>query len=512
MTISCPLRKQRVVSEINYTKPTARLISLVIFLLGLGLSLGFRNAAAQPIQLHPENPHYFLYKGEPTVLVTSAEHYGAVVNPDFDYEVYLSTLAEDGLNYTRIFAGSYVEPHGSFGIEKNTLAPEGARVLTPWARSDTPGYAGGGNKFDLDGWDDRYFSRLRDFVETAAEHDVIVEVTLFSSMYSDRQWGVNPLNPVNNVNEYQEGPWRNLHTPDNGDVGAYQEAMVRKIVGELNAFDNVIFEIQNEPLADNNVVSGPLNPYLPDWEDDWRNHLAYPTDASLEWQRSIASFIQNEEASRPKKHLIAQNYASFRYPLYDVNPDVHVLNFHHGQPDAVLLNSGWERAIGLDETGSLGSEDRAYRRMAWNFMLAGGSLFNNLDYSFTVDRPDGTDTNRAPGGGSPELREQLGILKAFLESFDFVRMTSDRSVVVLAPGAFREVLADHGQAYGAYLDGQLRGPLVLDLPAGTYNVTWIDTSSGAEQAQPNVSHDGGRLTLDAPEYDHDIALRIVVAD
>ena len=30
-------------------------------------------------------------------------------------------------------------------------------------RGDQPGYKGGGNKFDLDRWDESYFRRLRDF-------------------------------------------------------------------------------------------------------------------------------------------------------------------------------------------------------------------------------------------------------------------------------------------------------------------------------------------------------------
>jgi hypothetical protein len=126
-------------------------------------------AAAQPIRLHPANPHYFLYRGRATVLVTSGEHYGAVLNPDFDQRTYLRTLARDGLNYTRLFTGSYFEPQGAFGIEKNTLAPPGSRALTPWARSATPGYAGGGNRFDLMQWDTTYFRRLHDFVRLAAE-------------------------------------------------------------------------------------------------------------------------------------------------------------------------------------------------------------------------------------------------------------------------------------------------------------------------------------------------------
>ena len=39
-----------------------------------------------PIHLHPQNPHYFEWKDKPTILVTSAEHYGAVLNLDFDFD------------------------------------------------------------------------------------------------------------------------------------------------------------------------------------------------------------------------------------------------------------------------------------------------------------------------------------------------------------------------------------------------------------------------------------------
>jgi hypothetical protein len=48
--------------------------------------------AAEPLRLHPENPHYFLWRGQPTVLVTSGEHYGAVLNLDFDGPRYLEAI------------------------------------------------------------------------------------------------------------------------------------------------------------------------------------------------------------------------------------------------------------------------------------------------------------------------------------------------------------------------------------------------------------------------------------
>ena len=94
---------------------------------------------AASLQLHPENPHYFRFRGKPTVLITSGEHYGAVLSLDFDGLKYLRTLHADHLNLTRLFTGAYVEPLGAFNIARNTLAPEPGRFVCPRTRSDTPG-------------------------------------------------------------------------------------------------------------------------------------------------------------------------------------------------------------------------------------------------------------------------------------------------------------------------------------------------------------------------------------
>src|SRR5687768_14898538 len=89
----------------------------------LALSRGESPAAGhRPLALHPANPHYFLFRGKPAVLVTSAEHYGAVLNRDFDHVKYLDELHAHGLNLTRTFTGVYAEDAKSFGISRNTLA------------------------------------------------------------------------------------------------------------------------------------------------------------------------------------------------------------------------------------------------------------------------------------------------------------------------------------------------------------------------------------------------------
>src|SRR5205814_9013150 len=45
------------------------------------------NHATPTIQVHPDNPHYFLWRGQAAALITAGEHYGAVMNLDFDYAV-----------------------------------------------------------------------------------------------------------------------------------------------------------------------------------------------------------------------------------------------------------------------------------------------------------------------------------------------------------------------------------------------------------------------------------------
>jgi len=133
-----------------------------------------RQTSPGVIGVHEKNPHYFQYGGKEIILITSAEHYGAVINKKFDYVKYFDKLKKYGLNYTRIYPGAFVEREGKWMPEDN-MAP-GMDTIVPWARSDTPGYYGGGNKFDLERWDAEYFLRLRDFITQAKNRGIIVEM------------------------------------------------------------------------------------------------------------------------------------------------------------------------------------------------------------------------------------------------------------------------------------------------------------------------------------------------
>ena len=463
-----------------------RLIRFLIFVwTWCAVAVGF---AAQPLSLHPDNPHYFLFRGKPTVLITSGEHYGAVLNLDFDYAKYLATLQKDHLNLTRTFSGAYVEPQGAFKIARNTLASARGRFICPWARSQTPGHPNGGNKFDLTRWDAAYFKRLKDFVSQAGRHGVVVEMNLFCPFYGEEQWRLSPQNAANNINGVGKVARTDVYTLDkNGGLLAVHEAMVRKIVTELKDFDNVYYEICNEP---------------------------YFGGVTLAWQHHIADVIVATEKKLGIRHLISQNIANGKAKVDHPYPAVSIFNFHYASPpDTMGMNYGLNKVIGDNETGFKGTNDTHYRMEGWEFILAGGGLYNNLDYSFVAGHEDGTFVypKSQPGGGNPAFRQQMKVLTDFIHRFDFLRMQPDNSVLKggLPDKAHARALVERGRQYAVYLFGGHQAKLQLALPTGTYQVEWINTKTGKTEKREQLKHDGGTCTLASPAYAEDIALRIV---
>lgn len=464
-------------------KPTlALLTALLLIPVDAMHSVNAEATSTAPLALHPNNPHYFLFREKPTVLITSGEHYGAVINLDFDYVKYLDTLAADGLNLTRTFSGTYIEPQGAFNIAENTLAPKAARFISPWARDEQVG------KFDLTKWNLAFFSRLKDFVAQAGKRGIVVELALFCPMYEDMQWKLSPMNAANNVNGIGAIGRNDVHTLDkNGGLLAVQEALVRKIVAELHDADNLCYEICNEP---------------------------YFGGVTMAWQHRIADVITDSEKDFTHKHLITQNIANGSAKIEKPHPGISVFNFHYAYPPTTVpLNYGLNKVIGDNETGFKGTADAHYRMEAWEFILAGGGLYNNLDYSFTVGHEDGTFQypENQPGGGNPGFRKQMKILNDFIHSFDFLKMKPARDAIrdPLPKDACCQMLAEQGRQYAAYFKGVPKFEFVVDLPSGDYRLQWLDVVTGRCVDQQISKHLGGPVQVKIPEEFNECALKIV---
>ncbi len=443
--------------------------------------------AAEPLKLHPQNPHYLLFRGKPTVLITSGEHYGAVLNGDFDYIKYLDEQQSKGMNLTRTFSGTYREVPNSFGITDNTLAPRN-KYVCPWPSVD--------GKFDLTKFDPAYFDRLKDFLAQASRRGVVVEFVFFCPFYEDSLFNVNPMNAKNNINGIGNCPRTEVYTMKHKDLLAVHEAFVRKVVAELKDFDNLYYEICNEP---------------------------YFGGVTLEWQAFVARTIADAEKDFPSKHLIAQNIANDKAKVDKPNPLVSIFNFHYATPpDTVAMNYGLNKVLADDETGFKGKDDYTYRSEGWDFIIAGGAIYSSLDYSFTPGHPAGTLRDyKSPGGGSAELRAQLKILRDFMESFDFVRMAPKNTIIkggtmtvplsgdpAAAQRATVRCLAEEGRQYAIYIRGGTAAEFDIQLPGGNYKAEWVNTRTGKIDKAEDFRHESGQRKLTAPAYTQDIALRI----
>ncbi len=468
-----------------------------------------RAAQYEPLKLDPQNPHYLNFRGKPVALVTSGEHYGALVNLDFNNSKYLQELQRNHLNLTRVFVGSYREidkPHdsvkGGYAIDRNTLAPKPSRFVSPWksiVRAD------GTIKFDLHAWNSRYFARLHNLLRQAGKRGVVVELSLFCLMYDQALWQASPLNSRNNGNQTEDVPNTEVYNLRHPRLQKAEDNLVRKLVVEVRQFDNLYFEIINEPY--------------------W--HSVTP-----QWQQHISALIRQCESNASAPHLISQNYANFSERIKDPDPNVSLFDFHYSRPpDSVAMNYELNRAIGLNETGFDGPADAAYRIQGWDFLTAGGALYNNLDYSFAAGFERGTFQYSAytPGGGGEKLRRQLGYLAEFFNSYDLPRMAPASGTIVGGDleGASVRVLAEAGRQYAIYIHrgrvAQNQKPqyqvdeqphtarLLLHLPQNNYRFAWVDPKSGQTIGEGVFAQVGETQELPSPEYREDIALRILGA-
>jgi hypothetical protein len=303
--------------------------------------------------------------------------------------------------------------------------------------------------------------------------------------------------------------FQRVNTLYNGGLGKYQEAYIRKVVRELNEFDNIFFEIQNEPWADNRNLTAYVNEGDEKYSRTWQRKVELANGLAMEWQAWVASVIRDEEAGLPESHLIAQNICNFQHDLDHLPPGVSMINFHYALPGAALMNLELGGVIGLDETGFMPHEDHLYLDQAWRILLSGAGLYNNLDYSFTAGNESGDwpipETN--PGWGGPGFRKKLSILVETMEQVPFHEMEVSDSIIDRPVSGVKQYgLRKPGEAYLVFLEEIDGIQLIPKVPKSKYEVTYINVDSG-ERESATVTLGSGE-TVESPFADNRLALMI----
>ena len=460
-----------------------------------------RKSESGPIRKHPDNPHYFSYQGNPLVLITTDQHYGAVINLDFDYIPFLDRLHEYGMNLTRIYPGAYVEMKGQYA-RGNPLGPAPDRYILPWKRSAVSGANTnlGINKYDLDTWDDEYFKRLKDYVRQAARRDIIVEVAFFNGMYDDR-WAAQPLYHANNVQGVGTCEFKQYTTLADKPLVDAQLKYVKKIASELLEFDNIIYDISDEPemqgqdsWAWNSAMLDALTSV--DHYKHVYGETAHSATPDFTKDRRI-SWLPTEYIS-PMETTLDTNYRDAK-PIIDVETSYYPSWYGHP----------------VEET----------RAEGWYGMLGGlaGMIHLNAEFSTFNPSAKGTSTEN-------KILPQKRVLMDFMRGLDFVKMTRFTGFRVTDSGALARGIAQPGKQYALYVfhgtrkwENWSQGPtasrfnvavdwfadtMSIELPRGAYSITWINPATGAVMASGSQQSSSGELILETPRYFTDIALKI----
>jgi hypothetical protein len=505
-----------------------RKLGMKMFLLGVAaLSVA---QAQDAVKISLDNPKYLSFRGKPLVLISASEHYGSVINRPFDYEKYLADAAEHKMTMTRTFL-LYRELQSARN-PSSPCKPESPDYLSPFVRSG-PGKALDGEPiYDLDQWNPEYFDRLHRFLDAASKMGIVVELTVFSNTYANDVWKLNPLRAENNKQHVGTVEWQDYISLKDPELVRRQTAYARKIIQETSGYDNVYYEICNEPggglpghasVADVDAWQEEMARVL---RDEMRRlnrpHLlsgqqaftyaeknAFPMDATFAGK----TFDIVNDHPLPNTLFDGQVYEMGNFMSKELMLD-QVASFCRAtdsRPKPVVLDEDNTASMYRDTTGWT-----IHRKRAWTALLS-RCHYDYIDFSITVGSERGTAASQRA------IRSWMQYLSQFMASFDFIHAKLAPDWIASYPQHLTASgLSVAGRDYVAYLADSrevvdlaageaIGGSVSLSLPAGSYDVRLYSPVTG--EYSPAIEVTGGaKSPLVLPAFKEDIVIRATRRD
>ena len=405
-------------------------------------------AAVGPLRIDLLNRRYFT-AGSGAIYLTGSHTWGnfkdrAKVDPPpaFNYTAFLEFLVAHHHNFFRLW--TWEQPHSADDDPSNPLY----FTPFPWPRTG-PGTASDGKPcFDLDQFDDAYFTRLHDRAADAGQRGIYVSIMLFDGWdlangYNEATGGW-PMAAGNNINGVASTPAEALSV-DNRAVLTRQENYVRRVVAAVGDLDNVLFEIANETSA---------------------------SAATLAWQNHMIDFLHDAESSRQKQHPVGM---TAMYPGGQ-DKDLFASSAEWISPTGATVVSDGRKVIINDTDHSYGWQalqsdgPAAQRAWAWkNLCLGASTLFMDPYLEPWAGR-------NSPSGASVDtrwenLRNALGHTRLYAD-----RLNLERAVPLSTRCSTGYCLVEPGHQYLVYQPAS--GAFTVNVDAATYRFEWFNPATG----------------------------------
>jgi len=374
----------------------------------------------------------------------------------------------------------------------------------------TPHYFYGSNW--IDGWNSlQQITAWLDTLEEYGHNGFLMKTALYPLMDDKFSWNLAIMSEADAV---------------------LKEALARGIYVQVNCFDTWSRTVRgnDEEDGDNHV----FNVWESGDEDAKENYIKtliarYAGYPNVYWE------LGNEMEHSPNSGSAFVSQANSKYipwftqnDPYDLpmglsegvwkNADVDIGFLHQS---GSLPNTNWTKPTIMNELVSGGvtgtslwkdaairnSEDRfSYRRTFWRMFTYGGSGSSESTWY---------EWNNPPNLAVRNVMSDQQRLRNFIEALpvNINEMDTDTSFVVSGPGSYR-TRRKAGDAYVTcfLLDpGQSRSPgnITVNLPKGSYDVSWYDPKSGAIVKTVTANADGGTVTFSHPEFFEDIVLLVL---
>jgi len=440
------------------------------------------NNNSDRIQPYTENLRYWQYKGEPVLLLGASDQDNLFNHPDiwpFGLESHLDLMVKHGGNYVRNTMSS--RDHGN-----------------PW-----PFEINEDGLYDLNTWNEEYWTRFEEFLRLTYERDIIVQIEKWDRFdYAREPWELNPYNPKNNVNytsqesglpeaiETHPGQRENpfFRTPpdfeDYSLILEYQQAHVEKFLSISLDYPHVLYCISNE------TNESPL------WSDYWA-HFILERARELEVSVHVTEMWDSWDLSDP------EHDATFEKPGIYTYVDISQNNHQDGQIH-------WDNAQKV-RSERLAEGDRPMNSVKIYGGMIHGRSFEEGTQRFWRNIFGGFASSRFHRSGyhpeEPMVPYGIGLLPYAQTHLRSLRMFTDRmNVFVNEPSNHLLSDRDENEAY-AFTEEGLQyavyfpqgGSVVLDLSAasGNLSVKWLDIIN-SEWLEVTRTEATGSIALEEP--------------
>lgn len=458
-----------------------------------GCSDGMQNQTApfseqDRIQPYPSNPFYWQYQGEPLLLIGGAWQDNLFNHPTRLAE-HLDLLVSAGGNYAR-----------------NTMSHRNIGNVFAWELNDE-------GLFDLDRFNEEYWSRFEHFLSLAYERDIIVQIEIWDpwDLHEDHQsfggWSFHPFNPINNVTYTPEDSglpveadfppqtnptdhpfWRSVPALDHNELLlSYQKAFVDKLLSYSIRYPNILYCMNNE--------TGEPN----EWGDFWADYVhskATEADVSL----YITDMRRNENI-RSDDHLHIFDNPE-RYSFLDISQN----NAWSGLGEAHYENilyvreriANHPRPINNNKNygAARHGEDESVARMSRIFFAGGASARFHRPHPY--EDPDYMYEKSDFGLGlSPRAQRVIRSLRSVFDEIAFYQMEPRNDLLGNRNENEAYLLANPGNEYAIFF--QQEGSVTLNFQGfdDTFHYRWINIDE-AEWSNQGVLDPESELLFTTP--------------